>query len=408
MIRQPSDRLRHRPPAGVNSGARLLLCLALSLTGVSAAAGEPADPKPGPQPSLAELQTEMAPVLEKALAYLQRTQQPDGGWIGFGQSDPAITALVAKCFTQSPLHGPKHPVVKRALEYVLTFTKEDGGIYVEGQRYANYHTSVCLMSLAATGNPIYKHRIERAQQFLSKLQWDEGEGYEPDSPWYGGAGYGRHKRPDLSNTQMMIEALHQSGLPPEHPVYRKAIVFITRSQMLSRTNDQAFAGVGGDGGFIYTPANGGESKAGQQNVEGRPLLRSYGSMTYAGFKSLLHADVDRNDVRVRRALDWIRNYYTLDSNPNMPGAKSREGLFYYYHTFAKALAAWGEDEIVDADGIAHRWREELCAVLGKRQQPDGSFVNTADRWMEGNPALVTAYSVLAIQTALEEPNPGPG
>jgi squalene-hopene/tetraprenyl-beta-curcumene cyclase len=201
---------------------------------------------------------------------------------------------------------------------------------------------------------------------------------------------------------MMIEALHQSGLPPEHPAYKKAVLFISRSQMLSLTNDQDFIRVGGDGGFIYTPANGGESKAGTVTVEGQPRLRSYGSMTYAGFKSLLHAQVDRDDIRVRRAFDWIHQYYTLDANPNMPGAQSQEGLFYYYHVFAKALAAWGEDTITDAAGKSHDWRQELCAALKQRQQPDGSFVNTADRWMEGNPVLVTSYSVLAIQTALHD------
>jgi len=33
------------------------------------------------------------------------------------------------------------------------------------------------------------------------------------------------------------------------------------------------------------------------------------------------------------------------------------------------------------------------------QRPDGSWVNEADRWMEGDPNLVTAYSVIALQIA---------
>jgi len=35
------------------------------------------------------------------------------------------------------------------------------------------------------------------------------------------------------------------------------------------------------------------------------------------------------------------------------------------------------------------------------QRPDGSWVNETDRWMESNPHLVTAYSVLALETALK-------
>jgi hypothetical protein len=36
---------------------------------------------------------------------------------------------------------------------------------------------------------------------------------------------------------------------------------------------------------------------------------------------------------VRAALDWIRRHWTLDHNPNMPDARSKEGLFYFYHVF---------------------------------------------------------------------------
>ena len=123
-------------------------------------------------------------------------------------------------------------------------------------------------------------------------------------------------------------------------------------------------------------------------------------MTYAGFKSMLYAKVDRNDVRVRRAVDWIRRHYTLDHNPNMPHAQSKEGLYYYYHVFARAMRAWGDETIRDADGVPHEWREELCKKLLSLQRDDGSWANEEDRWFEGNPHLVTAYSVLALQTSL--------
>ena len=104
-------------------------------------------------------------------------------------------------------------------------------------------------------------------------------------------------------------------------------------------------------------------------------------------------------MRVQRALKWIRSHYTLDHNPNMPGARSLEGLYYYYFVFSKALAAWGAEEITDAAGQRHDWRLELARALSNRQGADGSFVNQADRWMEGNPYLVTAYAVLAVQSA---------
>ena len=335
----------------------------------------------------------------RGLEFLAASQQPDGGWLFRDRSDPAFTALVTKCFIQEPSYGPQHPLVRRAVEFILSAQQPDGGIYVPGQGIKNYQTSVCLMALSAMKQDKYKDAIGRAQESLKKGQWDEQEGHEPDSPWYGGAGYGRNKRPDLSNTQMMLEALHQSGLPADDPVYRKALVFISRCQMLGESNDLPFASGTDDGGFIYTAANGGESKAGTVTIDGKPRLRSYGSMTYAGFKSLLYAGLTPKDRRVRAAFDWIRGHYTLEENPNMPGARSHEGLYYYYHVFARALHAWGEEVVVDTKGKRHVWRDDLRARLTGLQRPDGSWVNDADRWREGNPYLVTSYASLALQTA---------
>ena len=340
-----------------------------------------------------------AGAMQRGLAFLAASQQPDGGWIGRSTSDPAITALVTQCFVQSPDHGPDHRIAKRGIEFILRHVQPDGGVYVPDHGLRNYHTSVCLMALSATRDPTQAETIARAQAFLKKGQWDENEQVEPDNPWYGGAGYGQHKRPDLSNTQMMLEALAQSGLPSDDPVYRKALTFVTRCQMASETNDQSFAGGANDGGFIYTPANGGESKAGTVTVAGQPRLRSYGSMTYAGFKSLLYAGLSKDDARVRAVAGWVGRHYTLDANPNMPDEQSHEGLYYYYHAFARAMNAWGEETIVDAQGHRHAWREELCGKLVSLQRPDGSWINDQDRWYEGNAYLVTAYAILAIQTA---------
>ncbi len=338
---------------------------------------------------------------DRGLEYLAASQSADGSWRAFDKPHPAITALAVKCLAQGPRYGPNHIATQQGTQFLLKFVQPDGGIYVEDEGQKNYHTSVSLMALAAMKDPAHAEHIRRAQEFLKKLQWDDEEGYESSSSWYGGQGYGRNKRPDLSNTQMMIEALRESGLPPDDPAYKKALVFINRCQLLGTSNDQAFAAGTTDGGFVYTPANGGESMAGTEVVEERPRLRSYGSMTYAGFKSLLYAKVDRNDPRIKAAVEWIGRHFTLDENPNMPGKQSREGLFYYYYVFARALRVWGEDVIVDGSGVPHRWREELARKLISLQRDDGSWVNEADRWFEGNPHLVTAYAVLALQTALE-------
>jgi len=356
-----------------------------------------------------QLHQQARELIRRGAAFLLSVQEPDGGWAA--DTGPGITCLALKALIQEPTVGPDHPAVKRGVEFVRRFAREDGGIYSAEGLLKNYESSVALSMFAALEQAIahtasapsqpsaYAEDIARLQRFLKDNQWDEGEGKTPQDPWYGGAGYGRGRRPDLSNTQMMLEALHDSGLPQDDPVYRKALVFIQRCHMLGEHNDQPFARGSSQGGFIYSPAGGGESKAETVDVNGKPELRCYGSMTYAGFKSMLYAGLSRDDPRVQAALRWIKRYWTLDSNPNMPEKRSQEGLFYYYHVFARALSAFGENVITDAAGREHNWRRELVEKLIARQRPDGSWINDADRWMEGIPALTTTYSMLALQAA---------
>lgn len=340
------------------------------------------------------LRTEAGISMNDGLDYLASVQGPKGGWNE--DLGPPITALVVKAFAQSEKFGRNHEITRRGLEFIRTYAKDDGGIYHEG--FNNYSTSVCLMALVAAGDPADNERIADAQNYLRRLQWDEGEGIEMENDWYGGAGYGRGQRPDLSNLQLMLDALHDSGVSHDDPAFERAMVFITRCQNLGRTNtDQAWARGVQDGGFVYTCANGGESKAGDENADdGTKHLRSYGAMTYAGFKSMLYAGLNRNDPRVVAARKWISRHYDLSQNPNM----DQQGLYYYYHTFARALNASGDAVITDGKGQDHNWAADLCGALIERQREDGSWVNLQDRWMEGSVDLVTAYCILALQEAL--------
>ncbi|MGH7138642.1 MAG: hypothetical protein ACREHD_23095 [Pirellulales bacterium] len=107
---------------------------------------------------------------------------------------------------------------------------------------------------------------------------------------------------------------------------------------------------------------------------------------------MVFAGVGPDDPRVKAAVEWAHKHYTLTENPGLGQA----GLYYYYHLFAKALDAIGQDEFVDADGAKHNWRQELIAELGRRQRPDGSWVNTDSRWLEGDPNLCTGFALLAL------------
>ena len=324
----------------------------------------------------------------RGISFLESSQADDGSWSK--QSGPAITALTTTALLR---HGRStaDPLVNKALSYLETFVQEDGGIYQSGTRYRNYETSLSVVCFAAanqTGK--YDQLLEKADSLLGDIQWDESEDHDQSSPNYGGYGYGKHNRPDLSNTHIALDALYSLGKGPDDPRVQKALVFISRCQNLETpSNVTPFASKVNDGGFYYTPAAGGTSQAG---VIANGGLRSYGSMTYAGFKSMIYAGVSQDDPRVEAALKWIQSNYTLAENPGM----GQQGRFYYYHTFAKALDAAGLDQLVEANGTERNWREDLVAALAKTQHEDGSWTNPSSRWLEGDPNLVTAYCLLAL------------
>jgi squalene-hopene/tetraprenyl-beta-curcumene cyclase len=332
--------------------------------------------------------TSAAKLIERGVAFLRPRQDAKGGWTT--QREPGITALVATALLRSGQVAPADPSVTRALSYLEGFIGPKGGL--SEAPHANYSTSIALVAFReANVNRRYDRTIKAAQDFLKTMQWDESEGKTREDSFYGGAGYGgSNSRPDLSNTAFLIEALRDTGLSADDPNLQKALVFVSRCQNLkSEFNDQRWAGKVNDGGFVYTAANGGQSMAGPTADGG---LRSYGSMTYAGLKSMIYAGLSRDDPRVKAALTYITQHYTVDENPGL----GQQGLYYYYHTFAKTLAALGEPILKDAKGVSHDWRSDLVAALSKRQLREGGWVNPADRFMEGDPNLVTAYALLAL------------
>ena len=339
---------------------------------------------------------EMNNAIAKATSFLRDYgQQPDGSFSP--QSGPAITALVVKALVQNGTPA-RDPMVERGIEYILTFQQPDGGIYQQESAVANYETSIAMLALhACNASRQYQEVIYRAEQFLTAIQWDESEGNVPTDPEYGGAGYGRHERPDLSNTAFLIDALQEIGTGSDNAAIQRALIFVSRSQNLEGVhNTLPFATKNPDGGFYYTPANGGESQAGKTATGG---LRSYGSMTYAGLKSMIYAGVSSDDPRVLAAMNWLRRNYTFKENPGLGEA----GLYYYLHTAAKALDALGNDEFIDVEGVSHEWRKDLAAVILSTQQANGSWVNDNPRWLEGDAHLVTSYALLALSYSRASP-----
>lgn len=349
-----------------------LMVMALLLNVTATAADTSMDP---------DLRKKAQRAADRGLHYLRESQAKDGSW----SKSVGITSLALRAFLESHRHYNEDDgaFITKPIKYILSHVNKDGSISESAQN-RNYNTAVAITALQATGNPAYTQVIKNAQRFITGIQLDEDKDYQKDHKYYGGIGYGGDERPDLSNQYMALEALKASALDPNDPVWEKALVFVNRSQNRSESNDQEWAA--NDGGFTYMPGYSPHGGTG-----------SYGAMTHAGLISLLFAGIDKNDPRVQAAYDWIRANYTLDDNP---GAKNKQGLFYYYEVFAKSMAAYSDSEVVDTKGVKHNWRDDLATKLISLQSKDGSWVNPySKRWWENIKDLITARCVIALNLA---------
>jgi squalene-hopene/tetraprenyl-beta-curcumene cyclase len=382
--------------------AIILSCLtALLLARVTTQAQTPPPAPPPVTPPPAEAPARSGDeAMQRGLEWLKAQQKPNGSW-----SDdryPALTALPLWCFSQSDFPG-KEDIIKKAVAFILSCAQADGGIYrnLEGRGggLSNYNTAICLAALSTLNDPALTPVLLKARRFLAAAQ------FIGDDSNSGGMGYdAKSDRPysDLNNTVWAVEAMKMSEKLEDLRPAGSAKADLNWSELqkyLARCQNGAAAGTNDQGGFSYRPN---ESKAGvQTNAEGVVVFRSYGTMTYAGVLSLIYANIDRNDDRVKSALDWASRHWTLEENPGM-GA---EGQYYFYNILSKALTAAGRRELkIQGKDQPIDWRKEMTAKLIVTQQPgpvkgQGFWVNNAGRWQESDPVLVTTYVILALQYA---------
>lgn len=371
----------------------------------------------GSVPVGAERFKEAREAIARGLAFLAKRQTQRGTWFEKEEVEPtdmeprkrassvAVTAMALKAFAQAGELGDAAAKARARAAVIAVLSDPKAMEAVEKGGVGNYVMSSVASGLSAAGDADARLGAQRAIRWISDNQWDDAEGVDPTKDWFGGAGYGNGKRPDLSNTQMMLDAMHDAGVSPEDPAVQRALAFVARTQNRKASNPSDWAqNGGGDGGFVYSPANGGESFASDAAGEGRygeklttKSLRSYGSMTYAGFKSLLYAGLSKDDPRVKDALGWISTHYTFDENPGL----GQQGYFYYLHAMSRALHASRMNSVTDAKGVARDWRSELIGSTIARQREDGSWKNAAERWEESNEELATIYAVLALEEAIK-------
>ncbi|MBN2301569.1 MAG: terpene cyclase/mutase family protein [Lentisphaerae bacterium] len=344
---------------------------------------------------------EVEAAIDRALDWLAATQRDDGSWSN--NKFPALTALAMQSFIHSA-HPERDHVIAKAVKFILSCRKDNGGIYVDvegrkGGGLSNYNTAICMTALHETGDKSLTPVVLKAREFIAGSQLLGGDIYD------GGFGYDRiTKRPytDGLNTFYAVQAMAlTAGAEDSRPSgqQRVDIDWDRTLKFLASIQNDDKAGADSAGGFFYKP---GESKAGAfTNDAGAVVFRSYGSMTYVGLLALVYADVPRNDGRVLSAFHWAAKHWTLEENPGM----GQEGVYFFYNVLSKALDVYGQDLIPRQKNTFVDWHKELAQKLITLQKIDptygnGYWTNPSSRFWEGDPVLVTAYSIMALQKTL--------
>ena len=170
-------------------------------------------------------------------------------------------------------------------------------------------------------------------KYLKEYQWDEAAGKKQGQRLLRRRRATTAKsRPDLSNTAFFLEALKAAGVPTRttRPSRRRSSSSAAARTSRASTTTSPWAGKINDGSFIYTGANGGENRR-TDGAGTKTDLGGYGSMTYAGIKSMIYCGVGKDDPRVKKALEWIGKNYTLDANPGMPEARPARAVLLLPH-----------------------------------------------------------------------------
>ncbi|MFU8780451.1 MAG: prenyltransferase/squalene oxidase repeat-containing protein [Kiritimatiellia bacterium] len=349
------------------------------------------------------LTNEINSAIDRALDWLAARQREDGTWSN--RQFPALTALPVWSFIRSE-HPQRNNIIQSAVQSLLDTVQPDGGIYREvvgrrGGGLSNYNTAIAMTVLHALGDPALAPIILNARTFVAQGQ------LTGDDVYHGGFGYDvRSQQPyaDIMNTLQVLEALrYTADIEEERPAgqARAQVDWEAAAAFVSRLQNPPEAGEEHAGGFSYNPA---ESKAGEDVQEdGSVIFRSYGSMTYSGLLALIYAGVDRNDPRVRSAFDWASRHWTLEENPGM-GA---QGYFFFLNVLSRALNAYGAEWIPVSQEQLLNWRREAALRLVRMQRIEaetghGFWTNDDGRFWENDPILVTAYSILALQTIAVE------
>ena len=333
----------------------LLAAILLGLAG-SAPAGAPvalaADPA-GPGPDDVTTPSEVTPAARKAiddgLAFLARTQNPDGSWtelIGRKVNDTyrghigkhvGVTALGGIAFLAAgnlPGRGQYGQNVEKAVDFVLKSVNVNGFItHDESRMYSHAFATLFLAEVyGTTRRRDVREKLKGAVELIERAQNDAGGWrYLPAS-----------KDADISVTVCQVQALRaarNAGILVDKKVITRAIEYVKNSFIRNQWDR---------GGVWYQI----------ENDRGRSR-HSY-ALTAAGVTALYGAGIYEGQ-EIENGLDYLERNY-----PSRGRLRSTFDAFYGHYYAVQAFfqaggATW--------DKNYRRMRDDIVSV----QRPDGSW-----------------------------------
>ena len=252
--------------------------------------------------------------LARTAAYLWGKQSPDGSWrsetYGLLKSGQSFTPFVLFALSEVPtgIANPPEGAIERAMSFLRQMGDGEG---VHGRvdpdflDYPNYATACALHCFLRFGDETDGERIEKMTSYLLGQQFAEAAGFKPESPAYGGWGFGINRRPtlasfvDLSHTRRVLAALAETNrLNPEIKIRAERFLALlqkspkeSRSPLIPASNSKAFSPPPYDGGFFSSPnvsyAN--KGRIAKDPHTGRPYYRSYATATCDGILEAMDA-----------------------------------------------------------------------------------------------------------------------
>jgi squalene-hopene/tetraprenyl-beta-curcumene cyclase len=354
-----------------------------------------------------------------AANFLVGRQSADGGWrsdvYATFRGGDALSPHVLLGLGSVSRIGAVETAWRNGLAYLASPIQTDGTLRADRQHvsYPIYDAASAVIVLSKSGGPRQTAR-DGWLKYLRDRQLTDSLGWTISDSEYGGWSYAFEPprkpvnsatgpplgEPNLSATVFALEAIRAAGAGPDDPALPRARHFVRRCQNYPH-GPPAAASPFDDGGFFFILGDAVRNKAGVAGRDGAGAERfySYGSATADGLRALLLCGDDIDSLRVVAARRWLDEHFAEGTHPGAY-AKDREHArqaLYYYYARSQALA-WSA--IVARDPAAREkiavQAKAMAQDLLKRQEPDGSWHNSAVDSREDDPLVATPFSVAAL------------